>query len=71
MLDHSTRAGAAAGITNVTPMRGDARRLPYPSASFDAVFLVTVLGEIGNLGGTITELRRVIGRVAASSSENS
>lgn len=26
--------------------QGDARRLPYPDATFDAAYLVTVLGEI-------------------------
>jgi ubiquinone/menaquinone biosynthesis C-methylase UbiE len=46
MLDHAVRRAAARGIDNVEPTRGDARELPYPDASCDGAYLVTVLGEI-------------------------
>jgi SAM-dependent methyltransferase len=46
MLDHTMRRVRERGLNNVTATQGDARRLPYREATFDAAFLVTVLGEI-------------------------
>jgi ubiquinone/menaquinone biosynthesis C-methylase UbiE len=60
MLDHTMRRAAAAGIANVEPRRGDARSLPYDDASFDAAYLVTVLGEIPDQDAALRELRRVL-----------
>ena len=60
MLDHVTRRAAAAGISNVSPTQGDARRLPYDDDRFDAAFLVTVLGEIPDQDAALRELRRVV-----------
>jgi ubiquinone/menaquinone biosynthesis C-methylase UbiE len=44
----------------VTPTRGDARELPYEDASFDAVVLITVLGEIPDREAAIAEIGRVL-----------
>lgn len=60
MLDHVTRRAASAGISNVSPTQGDARRLPYADDRFDAAFLVTVLGEIPDQDAALRELRRVV-----------
>jgi ubiquinone/menaquinone biosynthesis C-methylase UbiE len=60
MLDHTMRRAAAAGIANIEPRRGDARSLPYDDASFDAAYLVTVLGEIPDQDAALRELRRVL-----------
>jgi ubiquinone/menaquinone biosynthesis C-methylase UbiE len=60
MLDHTMRRAAARGLTNVVPTLGDARRLPYPDASFDAAFLVTVLGEVPDQDAALRELARVL-----------
>jgi SAM-dependent methyltransferase len=60
MLDHTMRRARKAGLGNVEPRRGDARRLPYPDAAFDAAYLVTVLGEIPDQDTALRELRRVI-----------
>jgi len=60
MLDHTMRAAARAGLTNLHPVRGDATALPYPDGSFDAAYLVTVLGEIPDQGAAVGELRRVL-----------
>src|SRR5919197_899867 len=46
MLDHTMRRAGERGIANITPARGDAQALPYEDATFDAAYLVTVLGEI-------------------------
>jgi ubiquinone/menaquinone biosynthesis C-methylase UbiE len=60
MLDELMRRAAARGIGNIIPMRGDAQRLPYQDATFDAAFLVATLGEIPDRDQTLHELRRVL-----------
>lgn len=60
MLDHTLRRAAEHGLTNIEATQGDARALPYPDASFDAAFLVTVLGEIPDQVQALRELRRVL-----------
>jgi SAM-dependent methyltransferase len=60
MLDHTMRRALAEGIATIEPRRGDARRLPYADATFDAAFLVTVLGEIPDQDAALRELRRVL-----------
>ena len=60
MLDHTLRRAGAAGIANVEPRQGDARSLPYADATFDAAYLVTVLGEIPDQEAALRELRRVL-----------
>jgi ubiquinone/menaquinone biosynthesis C-methylase UbiE len=59
MLDHTMRRAAEHGIDGIEPRRGDARELPYAAASFDAAYLVTVLGEIPDQDAALRELRRV------------
>jgi ubiquinone/menaquinone biosynthesis C-methylase UbiE len=60
MLDHTMRRAAARGLANITPTQGDARSLPYPDASFDAAYLVAVLGEIPDQDAALRELARVL-----------
>src|SRR6185503_6874046 len=60
MLDHTMRRAGERGLTNITATQGDARQLPYPDASFDAAFLVTVLGEISDQDAAVRELARVL-----------
>ena len=60
MLDHTMRRVAEHGISNVTPTRGDATSLPHPDDSFDAVVLVTVLGEIPDQAAALAEIKRVL-----------
>lgn len=60
MLDHTTRRAREDGVANIQPRRGDARRLPYPDGSFDAAYLVAVLGEIPDQDAALRELRRVV-----------
>jgi ubiquinone/menaquinone biosynthesis C-methylase UbiE len=60
MLDHTMRRADERGLTNVIPAQGDARRLPYPDASFDAVYLVTVLGEVPDQDASLREVARVL-----------
>ena len=58
MLDHTMRCAAARGLTNITPMQGDAQALPYPDETFDAAYLTTVLGEIPDQDAALRELAR-------------
>ena len=48
------------GVGNVDVIVGDAMNLPLRPDSFDAAFLVTVLGELPNRQRGIAELRRAI-----------
>jgi protein-L-isoaspartate O-methyltransferase len=60
MLDHTTRRAREAGIDNVVAREGDARRLPYDDTTFDAAYLVAVLGEIPDQDAALRELSRVL-----------
>jgi ubiquinone/menaquinone biosynthesis C-methylase UbiE len=60
MLDHTLRRARERGIDNVAPTQGDARELPYEDATFDAAYLVTVLGEIPDQEAALRELARVV-----------
>jgi ubiquinone/menaquinone biosynthesis C-methylase UbiE len=60
MLDHTVRRAHDEGITNIEPLLGDARALPYDDATFDAAYLVAVLGEVPDQDAALRELRRVL-----------
>jgi ubiquinone/menaquinone biosynthesis C-methylase UbiE len=60
MLEHVMRRAKRAGITSVAAAKADACQLPFPSATFDAAYLVTVLGEIPDPAAAMRELRRVL-----------
>jgi ubiquinone/menaquinone biosynthesis C-methylase UbiE len=60
MLDHTLRRAAGEGISNIVAECGDARAMPYADDSFDAAYLVTVLGEIPDQAAALRELRRVV-----------
>jgi ubiquinone/menaquinone biosynthesis C-methylase UbiE len=60
MVDHTLRRASAEGIANIAGEVGDAREMPYEDSSFDAAYLVTVLGEIPDQDAALRELRRVV-----------
>ena len=60
MLDHTMRRARERGVENIAPRNGDARSVPYPDGSFDAAFLVTVLGEVPDQDAALREARRVL-----------
>ena len=60
MLDHTMRVAAERGVNNIVSTRGDARELPYEDGTFDAAYLITVLGEIPDQESALRELRRVL-----------
>ena len=57
MLDHVTRRDTS-GVIVAT--QADARELPFGEGVFDAVYLVTALGEIPDPGAVLREVRRVV-----------
>jgi ubiquinone/menaquinone biosynthesis C-methylase UbiE len=60
MLEHTMRRAHKAGVENITAIRGDARRLPYPDDTFDAAYLVATLGEVPDKQRALEELVRVL-----------
>jgi demethylmenaquinone methyltransferase/2-methoxy-6-polyprenyl-1,4-benzoquinol methylase len=69
MLAHGRRNVEAAGLTDrITLMQGEAERLPFPDASFDAVTFTYLLRYVADPGATLRELARVVrtGGVVAS-----
>lgn len=60
MLDNLARRAATRGLTNIAPKHGDAQKLPYPDQTFDAAYLIGVLGEIPNPIVAMCELKRVL-----------
>jgi ubiquinone/menaquinone biosynthesis C-methylase UbiE len=59
-LDHTMRAAAERGLTNLTPTQGDATQLPYEDNSIEGVILTAVLGEIPDQAAALREIRRVL-----------
>jgi len=59
-LDHTMRAAASRGLTNLVPTQGDATQLPYEDSSIDGVILTAVLGEIPDRVAALREIRRVL-----------
>jgi len=60
MIDHVVREANRRGVTNVNPALGDAQSLPYRNESFEAVVLITVLGEIPDQERALNEVARVL-----------
>ena len=60
MLDHTMRRAAERGLANVTPTQSDATAMPYDDGTYDAAYLVTVLGEVPDQDAAIRELARVL-----------
>jgi SAM-dependent methyltransferase len=60
MLADLVRRAGAAGVTNIATAEGDAQRLPYADGTFDAAYLIGVLGEIPDPPTALRELRRVL-----------
>jgi SAM-dependent methyltransferase len=60
MLDHTMRRAGERGLANVTPAQSDATAMPYEDGTYDAAFLVTVLGEIPDQDAALRELARVL-----------
>ena len=60
MIDDLMRRATRAGLHNIRAVKGDAQRLPYPDHSFDAAYLISVLGEVPDEVVALRELHRVL-----------
>ena len=60
MLDHVMARADRRSICTISPHLASAEALPFPDDSFDAAYLVTVLGEIPRPAAALAELRRVL-----------
>jgi SAM-dependent methyltransferase len=60
MLDDLRRRAVSRGLTNIVPQQGDAQKLPYHDHTFDAAYLIGVLGEIPDAAVALRDLRRVL-----------
>jgi len=60
MLALTMRRSLDLGIANVVPACGDAAALPYPDDAFDAVYLVSTLGQVPDMTAALRELGRVV-----------
>jgi ubiquinone/menaquinone biosynthesis C-methylase UbiE len=61
MLELTMRRAQRKGVTNLRPAQGEAgAELPYPDGTFDAAYLITVLGEIPDRDAALHQLRRVL-----------
>lgn len=60
MLEKSAAKLTAAGLNNYVTQQADGKSLPFPDCSFDAIFLVTVFGEIEERDAFLLEAKRVL-----------
>ena len=60
MLDHTMRGAGERGLVNVTPTQSDATAMPYEDGTYDAAYLVAVLGEIPDQEAALREISRVL-----------
>jgi ubiquinone/menaquinone biosynthesis C-methylase UbiE len=60
MIDDLKRRAASCGLANIVARQGDAQKLPYQDHTFDAAYLIGVLGEIPDAVVALCELRRVL-----------
>ncbi len=60
MLEDLRRRASQAALANLREVVGDARRLPYSDRSFDAAYLISVLGEVPDEQAALRELHRVL-----------
>jgi SAM-dependent methyltransferase len=60
MLDNTMRRARESSLENIVPACADAQRLPYADAAFDAVVLITTLGEIPDQDASWREIARVL-----------
>jgi ubiquinone/menaquinone biosynthesis C-methylase UbiE len=60
MLEKCAGKLKAAGISNFTTKQADGKSLPFESECFDAIYLVTVFGEIEGRESFLSEAYRVL-----------
>lgn len=60
MLENTRTRAQKQGVQNIEVVNADAQTLPYSDASFDAAYLILVLGEVPDQDRALRELNRVL-----------
>jgi ubiquinone/menaquinone biosynthesis C-methylase UbiE len=60
MLEMAAQRLQRLGLSNFTIVAGTAEALPFADATFDVVFMITVLGEVPDRAAALTEAARVL-----------
>jgi len=60
VVQHIQRRIVKTGVTNIEVLQGDAQSLDFPPATFDAIYAITVFGEIPDRGKALAEFQRVL-----------
>lgn len=60
MLDIAEGRLKARRLANFSRAQGDAKALPFSDSNFDVAFMVTVLGEVGDVDAALREAARVL-----------
>lgn len=60
MLEKCERRLRASGIANFVTQQADGQSLPFEACTFDAIFMVTVFGEIEGRASFLSEASRVL-----------
>lgn len=60
MIERVTRKAQAEGITNLVARPADVHDLPFDDGTFDAIYMVTVIGEIPEPERALNEFYRVL-----------
>jgi ubiquinone/menaquinone biosynthesis C-methylase UbiE len=60
MLDIAEKRLKERGLTNYERHQGDAKALPFADNMFDVAFMVTVIGEVGDVDAALREAARVL-----------
>lgn len=60
VVQHVMKRIAQHRVTNIEVHQGDAQELKFRSDSFDAIYAITVFGEIPNRGKALREFKRVL-----------
>jgi ubiquinone/menaquinone biosynthesis C-methylase UbiE len=59
-LEHTRRRADERGSANIATTEADATAMPFADGTFDAAYLVTVLGEVPDQDAALRELARVV-----------
>jgi ubiquinone/menaquinone biosynthesis C-methylase UbiE len=60
MLHRSRKRAAAEGLSNILYCAADAGSIPFKNETFDVVFMIAVLGELGDEDTGLREIHRIL-----------
>jgi len=60
MVDHTVQRARDEEVDGITAIHANAQQLPYPDDHFDAVYLVSAIGEIPDQEQALEEMHRIL-----------